>query len=90
MPAPADATVYTAGELDSLPVPVSPLDLTSTAPVRVELVIDEQGLVRSVSIAPRSGSHPAPELRSLLAATAFLPARKDGRAVKSRIVLAVE
>jgi hypothetical protein len=89
LPAPADATVYTAGDLDSLPVPVSPLALTSTVPVRVELVIDEHGLVRSVSIAG-PGGRPDPELRSLLAATAFVPARKDGRAVRSRIVLGVE
>ena len=91
LPAPVDPTVYTAGELDSLPVPVTPLDLASTDPVRLELVIDEQGTVRMVSIiGARAGLLRENELRAALAATAFVPARKDGRAVKSRIVLGVQ
>jgi hypothetical protein len=96
LPAPADPTVYTAGELDSLPTPVAPLDLgglpmlASMAPVRLELTIDEHGVVHSVSIAGRPEGLPETELRSLIAASAFVPARKDGRAVKSRIVLGVQ
>jgi hypothetical protein len=95
--APADATVYTAGELDSLPVPVAPLatsrlsELASTTLLRLELTIDEHGAVHSVSIAgPRLETGAENELRLAIAATAFVPARKDGRAVKSRIVLGVQ
>ena len=90
LPAPTDPTVYTAGELDSLPVPVAPLELASAAAVRLELTIDEHGAVHSISIAgPRAGAAEK-ELRAALAATLFVPARKDGRAVKSRIVLGVQ
>jgi hypothetical protein len=90
LPAPADPTIYTAGELDSLPVPVAPLDLASAAPVRLELTIDEYGAVHSIAIAgPRPGLRER-ELRAALAATVFVPARKDGRSVRSRIVLGVE
>ena len=96
LPALADPTVYTVGELDSLPVPVTPLDLglperASTEAVRFELLIDEHGAVHSISIAgPAAGDRREEELRATLAATVFVPARKDGRAVKSRIVLGVE
>lgn len=91
LPTPEDLAVYTAGELDSLPVPVAPLEIASAMPVRLELTIDEHGAVRSISIAGPAGD-PLKEkvLREVLAATAFVPARKDGRAVKSRIVLGVE
>ncbi len=37
-----------------------------------------------------TGGVPERELRAAIAATAFVPARKDGRAVRSRIVLSVE
>ena len=97
LPAPADPTFYTAGDLDSLPMPVAPLDLgrlpglVSTAPVRLELTIDEHGTVHTISIAgSRAGVLWEKELRAALAATVFVPARKDGRAVKSRIVVGVQ
>jgi hypothetical protein len=80
-----------------LPAPVTPLDLArlrelaATAPVRMELTIDEHGMVRSISIAePSAGVLREKELRTAIAATVFVPARKDGRAVKSRIVLGVQ
>jgi hypothetical protein len=88
----ADPTVYTARELDSLPVPVLPLEISrlplasTAAAVRLELLIDEHGTVSEITIA---GGVPEPELRAAIAATAFVPARKDGRAVRSRIVLSV-
>jgi len=97
LPARADPTFYTAEDLDSLPMPVAPLDLgrlpglVSTAPVRLELTIDEHGTVHTISIAgSRAGILLEEELRAALAATVFVPARKDGRAVKSRIVLGVQ
>ncbi len=96
LPAPADPTFYAARDLDSLPMPVAPLELgrlpglASTAPVRLELTIDEHGTVHTISIAgSRAGVMGEEELRAALAATVFVPARKDGRAVKSRIVLNV-
>jgi protein TonB len=94
--APVDLTIYTAAEVDSLPVPVAPLDssrlpgLASAESIRLELVIDEYGTVRSVSIAsPYSGTGPEADLRRAIGAIAFVPARRDGRPVKSRIVLGV-
>jgi hypothetical protein len=89
----ADPTVYTARELDSLPVPVLPFDasrlpLASTAAtIRLELLIDEHGTVNDVAV---TGGAQERELRAAIAATAFIPARKDGRAVRSRIILSVE
>ena len=92
VPVRADPTVYTARDLDSLPVPVSPLEISrlslasTAAAVRLELLIDEHGTVSEITIA---GGVPEPELRAAIAATAFIPARKDGRAVRSRVVLSV-
>jgi len=93
VPARADTTVYTARDLDSLPVPVLPLEISRLPPastataVRLELLIDEHGTVSEITIA---GGVPGPELRAAIAATAFVPARKDGRAVKSRILLSLD
>jgi len=92
VPTRADPTVYTARDLDSLPVPVLPLEISrlplasTAAAVRLELLIDEHGTVSEITIA---GGVPEPELRAAIAGTAFVPARKDGRAVRSRIVLSV-
>ena len=89
----ADPTVYTARELDSLPVPVLPLDISrlplapTATTIRLELLIDEHGTVNDVAM---TGGAQERELRASIAATAFVPARKDGRAVRSRIVLSVE
>jgi hypothetical protein len=93
LPPMADPTVYTARELDSLPVPVLPLDVSrlpfasTAATIRLELLIDEHGTVNDVAM---TGGGPERELRAAIAATAFVPARRDGRAVRSRIVLSVE
>lgn len=89
--------VYSARELDSLPAPVLPLDIgrlldrgAAATDLRLELVIDEHGAVNEVSFAaPGAAGVPERELRAALAATPFVPARKDGRAVKSRIMLSV-
>ena len=90
VPARADPTVYTARDLDSLPVPVFPLEFSrlplASTTIRIELLLDEHGTVNEITI---SGAIPEPELRAAIAATAFVPARKDGRAVRSRIVLSV-
>lgn len=96
MPQP-DPVVYPAGELDQLPAPARPLELSrlrhgaaTASTVTLELVIDEHGLVHDASLAGRAaGVAFERELLGVLSTTAFVPARKDGRAVKSRITLSV-
>jgi protein TonB len=92
-----DLTVYTARDLDSYPRPVFPLDIEGIAEraagfppagVRLELLIDEQGIVNDVALAgPETAGQRGAELRAALAATRFIPARRDGRAVRSRVLL---
>jgi protein TonB len=99
LPQVPDPTVYTARDLDSYPRPVVPLDIgrlsdlsagIPLAEVRVELLIDERGVVNDVAPAgPGTAGQPGAELRAALAATRFVPARKGGRAVKSRVLLSV-
>jgi hypothetical protein len=58
--------------------------------VLLEILVDERGVVQDViSARPAERSRADEELRAMLAATPFLPARKDGRLVKSRLVLRV-
>lgn len=93
-----DPKVYTARDLDSYPRPAASLDTSriedpvagNPVTVRLELTIDERGVVNDVSVAGpvRAGTAEA-ELRALLAATRFIPAIKEGRAVKSRVLLSV-
>lgn len=92
-----DLTYYGARELDAYPTPVAPLNLEqitdgSAAPGRVTLalLIDEHGVVNDVALTePVAPDRLKEELRAVLAATRFIPARKDGRAVKSRVMLSV-
>ncbi len=96
---PPDPVYYPAGELDSYPRPVAPLKLghpagiaPDGAPGKVQLVlqINEHGIVDRVSIVeaePRGRFED--ELRAALLQTQFLPALKDGRPVKSRILLSI-
>lgn len=95
LPQASDPTYYSARDLDVYPRPVAPLALDriaagNTEPVQVAVAvrIDEQGIVNEVSFpAPATPDRLRDELRALLAATRFTPAHKDGRAVKSRVVL---
>ena len=90
-----DPIYYAARDLDSYPRPLTPLRIdqppgSSADEVRLELLIDEYGVVRDVTFSVSNdpgGVHEA--LRGALMATVFIPAIKDGRAVKSRIVLGV-
>lgn len=94
-----DPTVYTARDLDSYPRPVVSLDFgrllelsveTPHAEVRFELLIDEHGIVNDVTPAgPEAARLPGAKVRAALAATRFIPARKDGRAVKSRMLVSI-
>lgn len=94
-----DPTYYAAHELDSYPRLAGSLDLDqffsgvargATARLRLALLIDERGVVNDIT-AVETGlpSGLEEDLHARLAATAFIPARKDGRAVKSRILLEV-
>ena len=93
-PAP-DPHYYPARDLDDYPRPLAPLRIgrparTGAGEVRLELLIDERGVVRDVVFAgPAAPARVEEELRAALAATRFLPAQKNGRAVRSRIVLSI-
>jgi TonB family protein len=97
LPRRADSTVYSAGEVDQLPAPVLPLDFSrlrahaeALTEVRLELLIDEHGSVSDASLAGRATAGTLErELLGAISATAFVPARKDGRAVRARIFLSV-
>ena len=96
LPAAVDATWYTAQDIDVYPRSGAPLQLalpTGTAVVRLLLWlrIDEHGEVVDVS----AGEPGIPDAwidaaRAGLAATRFAPARKDERAVRSRLLLSVK
>ena len=98
LPQVPDPTYYSARDLDAYPRPVVPLELDRIAAghavagrVALALHIDEQGAVNNVAfVEPVAPDRLREELRAVLAATRFLPARKDGRAVRSRIVLSVD
>lgn len=91
-----DSRYYLAQELDSYPRPLAPLHLGGpagggAAEVLLEILVDERGVVQDVILGPPSQSGRAnEELRAVLAATHFMPARKDGRAVRSRLTLRVK
>jgi hypothetical protein len=59
--------------------------------VAVTLQIDERGTVNNIAFdGPATPDTLKEGLRAALAATQFLPARKDGRAVRSRLTLSVD
>ena len=74
-----------------LPTPARAIEAAppGTAGYRIELIVDERGVVESLALlAPRARDGLERALQEL-EATRFNPARKDGRAVRSRIVLQV-
>jgi protein TonB len=91
----ADSNYYTARDLDRYPRPLAPLRIIRVAgdgegEVRLEILIDEHGTVKDMTfVAPAASARLQEEMRATLAATRFLPAEKDGRAVRSRIVLSI-
>lgn len=98
LPQAPDPTYYSARDLDIYPRPDTPLELDflartrshATTIFRFQVLIDETGIVNEVSAVE---GEPAPlrdELRALLAATRFVPGRKDGHAVKSRVTLSID
>ena len=91
LPVRQDNPVYAVHELDVLPTPARAIEAAppGTAGYRIELIVDERGVVESLALlAPRARDGLERALQEL-EATRFNPARKDGRAVRSRIVLQV-
>jgi len=88
-----DPTYYPARELDAYPQPARPLALDRPAgagSIRLQLLIDEHGVVNDVSLVEADAVGLLEEtLRAALVAARFVPARKDGRDVKSRVLLSV-
>ena len=88
-----DPTYYPAGDLDAYPQPARPLALDRPAgagTIRLLLLIDEHGIVNDVSLVEADAAvHLEETLRAVLVAARFIPARKDGRDVKSRVLLSV-
>ena len=95
LPQAPDPTYYSARDLDTYPRPVIPLALDrfvveAVARLRFSVAIDEAGSVREIAvIQTESGERVAEEVRAMLAAMSFIPGRKDGRAVKSRLLFDV-
>jgi hypothetical protein len=90
-----DPHYYAARDLDTYPWPLAPLPLEHLAgvrsgEVRLELLIDELGVVREVlSVGRARPDLEDEELRAALTAAQFVPARKDGRAVKARVWMSI-
>lgn len=95
LPRAADSSYYAARDLDRYPRPLAPFRINRAAgdgagEVRLEILIDERGIVQEMIFAgPAAPARVEEELRAALAATRFQPAEKDGRAVRSRIVLSI-
>ena len=93
-----DSTYYTARELDVYPALTTPLDLRHLAvPAGVRLRallavrIDAHGVVEDVSVVEfEPGERFEVEVRRALFAVRFTPALKNGRTVKSRVLIRVD
>jgi hypothetical protein len=95
LPQPQDPTYYSSRSLDVFPASLTQWDLNAiraaaqqAGNARATLLIDEAGIVNevvSVEGAPHTGAEQA--IRELFLAAKFSPARKDGRVVKSRVLV---
>lgn len=81
----ADTRFYLARELDRYPEAPELRQLAAVAHVRVWVGIDQQG--RVVDVAAADPGHPVAAVGERLRAIRFVPARKDGRPVKSRVLM---
>lgn len=87
-----DPAVYAVHELDVLPRPVHAIEIAppGTTPYRIELVIDERGIVQRLALlSPAAPERLQRKLQTAVGEKRFVPARKDGRAVRSRVILEV-
>lgn len=95
--APADPSLYEAWEVDVLPRLAHPFaaggpdgaENGDAFEVRLEVVVGSRGAVTSVRVLGDAHDETARAIRRQMAATVFSPARKDGRAVASRLVIVV-
>lgn len=95
LPQPQDPTYHASRSLDVFPARLTPLNLAAIRAVMLEsgsaratLLIDEAGIVNevtSVEGAPHTSAEQA--IRELFLAARFSPALKDGRVVKSRVLV---
>ncbi|MCW5605242.1 MAG: TonB family protein [Burkholderiales bacterium] len=96
----ADPTYYPASELDRYPALLQPLALDyperaaaagASGKVVVMLLIDETGMVNEVSVVESDplGYFEA-AVRAALAGARFSPARRNDRAVRSRLLVSVD
>lgn len=83
----ADRHFYSARELDHYPEPLNRQELLAGAApaVRVWVSIDREGVVREVAAADMGGS--AEAARERLLTVRFLPARRAGLPVNSRVLM---
>lgn len=87
-----DPIYYPVNDLDVYPRLWRPLDLdrlSGSGSIRLRLLIDEHGFVNDIAPAESAAGRPDAELLAALAAARFIPARKNGRDVKSRVLLSV-
>jgi TonB family protein len=96
----SDTTYYTIRQLDIYPIPTEPLHLTNLTPAMpgdvsmqavIELHISDTGVVDSAKVleAHPSGAFEA-ALTATLLATRFTPAMRDGRNVRSRVLVRMD
>lgn len=96
LPRAHDKTYYLMQQVDVFPAPVSPLALAAigdgAAAGRVLMLvsIDEAGVVSDAVLIEGGSASIEAALRAVLLPARFTPALKNGRAVKSRVVLSVE
>lgn len=86
---------FLARELDHYPVPLTPLSVGGQghghiAAVRIWVSIDDRGrVIDAVAENPRSDDESFARAREILLSTPFAPARKEGRAVRSRLLVSL-
>jgi len=100
LPPVSDPEYYPAHQLDVYPALVQPVNLEYSRDAANEnvdgrgllmLLIDETGSVRELSIIDAGPARVFENsLRAAFSAARFSPARKDGRAVKSRVLIGVD
>lgn len=90
----ADATYYTARDLDVFPKAITVLELGlragATGKVRATVLIDESGTVNEVRAIDASVAEIERAARDLLLRARFTPASKDGRLVKAQLLVSLD
>lgn len=90
----ADATYYTARDLDVFPKAITVLELGlragTTGKVRATVLIDESGTVNEVRAIDAGIAEIERAARDLLLRARFTPASKDGRVVKAQLLVSLD